>query len=175
MCNAACRPTAVKCLHFCRPVAGFYVSENTAGQDRRARLPGKTAGQDCRARLPGKTAGQDCRARLPDKTAGQVCRARLQGKPSGQGCRAKAAGQGCGARQATFWVMYVLHFGACHWEAVNRSAGRSTLRCLPHWPGMGHLSLNSSNRVFLIPHRLWFHQWKCAILCVGTEHLRTWY
>jgi hypothetical protein len=33
-----------------------------AGQDCRARLPGKTAGQDCRARLPGKTAWQDCRA-----------------------------------------------------------------------------------------------------------------
>jgi hypothetical protein len=31
----------------------------------------KTAGQDCRARLPGKNAGQDCRARLSGKTAGK--------------------------------------------------------------------------------------------------------
>jgi hypothetical protein len=93
MCNAACRPTAVKCLHFCRPVAGFYVSENTAGQDRRARLPGKTAGQDCRARLPGKTAGQDCRTRLPGKSAGQGCRASLVGKTAGQDCRARLWGK----------------------------------------------------------------------------------
>jgi hypothetical protein len=56
--------------------------DDTAGQDCRARLPGKTAGQDCRARLPGKTAGQDCRARLPGKTARQDCRT------AGQDCRA---------------------------------------------------------------------------------------
>jgi hypothetical protein len=48
--------------------------DQSAGQNCRARLPGKTAGQDCRARLPGKTAGQDCQARLPGKTAGQDCR-----------------------------------------------------------------------------------------------------
>jgi hypothetical protein len=41
--------------------------DQIAGQNCRARLPGKTAGQDCRARLPGKTARQDC-------TAGQDCR-----------------------------------------------------------------------------------------------------
>jgi hypothetical protein len=106
--------------------------------DSWARLPGKTAGQDCRARLPGKkdcrarktagqerllgkkdcqarkTARQDCRARLPGQTAVPDCQvspnksqnehrqARLLGKTAGQDCReklpGKTAGQDCRTR-----------------------------------------------------------------------------
>jgi hypothetical protein len=76
VCNAVCRPTAVKKLAIL-PDYGRYYFCKAAGQGCWARLLGKAAGQGCWARLLGKAAGQSCRAKLPGKAAGQGCRAML--------------------------------------------------------------------------------------------------